>query len=99
MSLSKEEKETIISFDETPADAVVFTYNRAWQRHIEKKLGVKPMLNNGFGGKEYHISKSRIRMPLAPRKLSAEQKRKLAQRLTKARLQKSPNSSKKTTAQ
>jgi len=29
--LMNEEKETIISFDETPADAVIFTYNRAWQ--------------------------------------------------------------------
>ncbi len=93
MSLSKEEKETIITFDETPGDAIVFTYNRAWQSHLEKKLGLQPTLNNGFGGKEYRIAKDRIRMPLAPKRLSAEQRRKVGQQLSKARRQKSPNSS------
>ena len=56
MSLSNEERETIITFDETPADSIVFTYNRAWQRQMEK-LGIKPKSNNGFGGKEYHVPK------------------------------------------
>jgi len=92
MSLSKQEKETIITFDETPDDAIVFTYNRAWQSHLEQKLGLQPTLNNGFGGKEYRIAKDRIRMPLVPKKLSAEQRRKIGQRLSKARRQKSPNS-------
>lgn len=94
-NLSREEKETLISFDETPADGVIFTYSRAWQNHLEKKLGLKPTFDNGYGGKEYHIAKNRISMPRAPRKLSSEQKRKLGERLKKARQQKSPRRSKK----
>ena len=70
-SLSAEERETIIRFDETTSPASVFTYNRRWQEHIEKKLGVKPDWSNHHGGKEYSISKSRISVPRAPRKYSA----------------------------
>ena len=92
--LSREEKETVISFDETPAEAVVFTYNKRWQTQLEKKLGIKPTMNNGFGGREYKVPKGRIRMPQAPKKLSAEQRRKMGQRLKNARLQKSAVSSK-----
>jgi len=91
MQLSNEEKETLISFDETPAEAVIFTYNKRWQIHLEKKLGLKPVLNNGYGGKEYHIAKRRIPLPRAPKNLSPEQKKKMGERLQKARHQKSPN--------
>lgn len=91
--LSNEEKETLISFDETPADAVIFTYNKRWQKHLEQKLGLKPVLNNGYGGKEYHIAKRRISLPRAPQKLSPEQRKKMGERLQKGRHQKSPNSS------
>jgi len=96
--LSNEEKETIISFDETPAEAVIFTYNKRWQTHLEKKLGLKPTMDNKFGGKEYHIAKRRIPLPRAPRKLSPEQREKLGQRLRKARQQKSPNRLRNNTA-
>jgi hypothetical protein len=78
--LANDEKETLISFDETPAEAVVFTYNKRWQQHLEKRLGLKSTFDNGFGGKEYHIAKSRIRPPLAPRKLSKEARERLRQR-------------------
>jgi hypothetical protein len=89
-TLTNDEKETIISFDETPEDAVIFTYNPAWQKHLEQRLGLEPTRDNGYGGKEYRISKKRIRMPLVPRKLSVEQRQKLGERLRKARQQKSP---------
>jgi len=89
--LSNEEKETLISFDETPAEAVIFTYNKRWQKQLEIKLGLKPILNNGYGGKEYHMAKRRIPLPRAPRKLSPEQRKKMGERLQKARHQKSPN--------
>lgn len=89
-TLTNDEKETLISFDETPEDAVIFTYNLAWQKHLEQRLGLKPIRDNGYGGKEYQISKKRIRMPMVPRKLSAEQRQKLGERLRKARQQKSP---------
>jgi len=38
-------------------------------------------MDNGFGGKEYELPKSRIKPPRAPRKLSASAKKKLAERL------------------
>jgi len=83
--LQADEKETLISFDETPADAVIFTYNRRWQAHLEGKLGLKPIMNNGFGGKEYQLPKGMIKLPRAPRKLSDTAKRKLAERLHRNR--------------
>lgn len=92
--LSNEEKETIITFDETSADAVVFTYNKPWQQHIEKRFGIKASSDNGFGGREYQVPKKRIRPPLAPRaprKLSTEQRQKIAQRLARGRHGKSPD--------
>jgi len=91
-TLTNEERETIISFDETPADAVIFTYNKAWQSHLENRLGLKATMKNGYGGKEYRVPKKRIRMPLVPRRLSAEQRQKLGERLKKARQQKLPYS-------
>ena len=99
MTLSNEEKETIITFDETPADAVIFTYNRKWQTHLEKKLGLKPIMDNGYGGKEYHIPKGRIPLPRVPRKLSPEQREKLVERLRVNRHQKSIIPSESHTAQ
>ena len=92
MNLTNEERETVISFDETPADAVIFTYSHKWKTHLEKKLGLKAVWDNGHGGKEYKIPKKRIPMPRAPRNLSKEQRQKLAERLREARHQKSPNS-------
>ena len=71
VSLSAEERETIIRFDETTSPASVFTYNRRWQEHIEKRLGIKPEWKNSQGGKEYELPKSRIPLPRAPRKYSA----------------------------
>lgn len=91
--LTNEERETIISFDETPADAVIFTYTKAWQAHLENQLGLKATMDNGYGGKEYRVPKKRIRMPLVPRRLSAEQRQELGERLKKARQQKRTDSS------
>jgi hypothetical protein len=79
--LTSYEQETIINFNEAEDTADIFTYNRAWQRHLEDKLGLKPVMDNGYGGKEYEVSKKRIRPPMAPRKLSAEAKAKAVERL------------------
>lgn len=98
MHLSNEEKETIITFDESSATAIIFTYSRRWQTHLEKKLGIIPAFDNGYGGKEYHIAKSRIPLPRVPRKLSPEQREKAAQRLREMHRQKSPNPSGNNTA-
>lgn len=91
MQLSNEERETTIIFDETPNKAIIFTYNPKWKSHLEKKLGLKATYDNGHGGKEYEIDKKRIPMPRAPKKLTVEQRKKLSERLSKARHQKSPN--------
>ena len=94
--MDKDERETIINWCEADTEASIFTYERKWQNHMEKKLGLKPVMNNGFGGKEYHLAKDRIRMPLAPRKLSAEQRQNIGRRLSQGRSKKSPNLSKTT---
>lgn len=74
MRLSNYEQETIINFNKAEGVAYIFTYEKTWQQHLENKLGLEPILDNGHGGKEYTIGKSRIKMPHAPRKpLSPEQ--------------------------
>ena len=78
--LSSYERETIIGFNEGEDMAIIFTYNRAWQKHLEKKLGLESTMDNGFGGKEYQIPKRRIRPPGAPVKLSAEARVKMVRR-------------------
>lgn len=75
--LAREERETIINFNEGEPLANIFTYSQAWQRHLEKRLGLKPVMDNGCGGKEYEIDKKRIKPPRAPLKLSAERRAKL----------------------
>lgn len=93
--LTTTEKETIISFDQTPAKAVIFTYDKSWQKHLEKVLGLKPTMDNGYGGKQYEVDKKRIRPPRAPRKLSAEAKKKLANGLKRRRQKKQQNQQKR----
>ena len=80
-ALSAYEQETIISFDKAEDVAHIFTYEKTWQKHLEKRLGLKPVMDNGFGGKDYVIEKRRIRPPRAPVKLSAEVRAKLSRRM------------------
>ena len=79
--LSSYEQETIINFNKAEEIAYIFTYEKTWQKHLENKLGLKPTTDNGFGGKEYELPKSRIKPPRAPKKLSDSDKRKLTERL------------------
>jgi len=81
--LSNYEQETIITFNKEEAIARIFTFNKTWQQHLEKRLKLKPTMNKSFGGKEYEISKKRIRPPRAPKKLSAEAWVKVGERLGK----------------
>jgi len=85
-NLSGYEKETIITWNEAEATAYVFTYNHSWQRHLEGKLGLQPVTDNGYGGKEYQLDKKRIRPPRAPVKLSAEARAKRADQLRQSRV-------------
>jgi hypothetical protein len=83
--LTSYEQETIINFNKAEDIAHVFTYEKAWQKHLEKRLGIKPVIDNGFGGKGYEIDKKRIRPPRAPLRLSAEVRARLANRLRQGR--------------
>jgi len=79
--LTRYERETIINFNEADEMASIFTYNRGWQKYLEERLGLKPVMVNDSGGKEYEIDKKRIKPPRAPKKLSPEDKAKISERL------------------
>jgi len=93
ISLSRYEKETIINFNEVEDMASIFTYNKSWQKHLEKRLGLKVTWDNGSGGKEYHISKKRIKPPRVPRvvKLTDKQRAEIGQRLAQHRKKSTPS--------
>lgn len=88
MKLTNEERETIITWDETSGPADIFTYNKAYQRHLEKNLHIKPKSSNGYGGREYEIDKKRIPMPRAPRKISPENRARMVANLAQLRAKK-----------
>ena len=90
-TVSADEQETIINFNKAENIASIFTYEKTWQKHLEGKLGLKPVMDNGFGGKEYELPKSRIKPPRVPRRLSEPAKKKLAERLHKNRAHLSQN--------
>ena len=85
--LSNAEQETIICFDKESKTASIFTYEKTWQKHLEKKLGLKPVKDNGFGGREYLIGKDRISMPRARVQLSQDEKTRRSEQLSKIRSQ------------
>ena len=60
--LSNYEQETIINFNKDEAIARIFSYEKAWQQHLEKRLGLKPTMDNGFGGKGYEIDFAKYEM-------------------------------------
>ena len=79
--LTNYEQETIINFNKEENIAYIFTYEKTWQKHLEGKLGLKPVIINSYGGREYELPKKMIKPPRAPRKLSDSAKQKLAERL------------------
>lgn len=86
--LTRQEQETIITFNKEDELAEIFTYDYKWIRHLEQKLGIKPNHDNGFGGRSYEIPKKRIGLPKATRAkkiLTEEQRQKIAERLKMAR--------------
>lgn len=79
------EQETIINFNREEKTANIFTYEPTWQRHLEGRLGLKPIKDNGFGGREYEVPKSLIKPPRAPRRLTDAARQKLGERLSRNR--------------
>jgi len=69
-TLTSYEQETIINFNKAENIAYIFTYEKTWQKHLEGRLGLKPVMDNGFGGREYELPKKMIKPPRATRKLS-----------------------------
>lgn len=61
-TLEQHERETTLSFDKAGDTAIVFTYERSWQTHLEK-AGAEPTLETEYGGKEYEIPKEWVRLP------------------------------------
>lgn len=84
-NLTRYELETVINFNKGDNMATIFTYEKMWQRHIEKKLGIKPYLDNGYGGKSYKLPKSKISKPRASMKLTDEQRKAISERFSKIR--------------
>ena len=81
--LSKYEQETIINFNREEDKASIFTYDRKLQRHLETKLGLKPVMENHHGGKAYEVDKSCIRMPQKKRSCSEVYRKRLVERFSK----------------
>ena len=84
-ALSTYEQETVINFNKAEDTAYIFTYEKTWQKHLEGRLGLKPVMDNGFGGKEYELPKTRIKPPRAPKRLSDSTRKKLTERLHRNR--------------
>ena len=82
------EQETAINFNKADVTATIFTCEKIWQNHLEEKLGLKPVSEDGYGGKEYELPKRLIRPPRASRKLSGGEKEKLTARLSEGYRQK-----------
>lgn len=81
--LTKFERETIVNFNQGEDTASIFTYEKTWRSHLERKLGLKAVMDNGHGGKLYELPKRLIPMPRTKqRQYSEESKRKMAMRLT-----------------
>lgn len=74
-NLTKYEQETVISFNREEKVACIFTYEKKWQRRLEGRMGLKPVKDNGYGGKEYVIDKKRIRMPMQKRLMSEDERK------------------------
>ncbi len=89
-NLTRYEKETTIGFNQEESIAYVFTYERTWQKHLEQRLGLKPVMDNGYGGKEYQLPKGLIPMPRAKRQYSEQTKKKMAARLARIRGKQKP---------
>jgi len=84
-TLSLAERETIITFDEADSQAQIFMYNKVWQNHLEKKLGLTRLSDNGYGGREYELPKKMIKPPRVHRKVSVETRERLRKQLTRIR--------------
>ena len=66
--LTRGEKETMTVHNELDDEMTFFTYRKSYQRLMEEQFDLKPTMDNGYGGKEYTMSKRWFRVPRRPRK-------------------------------
>ena len=64
-SITLDERETIILFNDAEDEADIYTHDKALQRHIEIKLGIKPYFKEGEA-REYKLPKKWLRYPQKP---------------------------------
>jgi len=72
MTVTREEKETIINFNEGDPMVNVFTCNERWQRRM-KQMGIEPIRTEGKAG-EYEFPKKWLRLPVKPPQLTQEER-------------------------
>ena len=87
MNLSKYEQETIINYNQEEPHASCFTYDKALMRKLDnliEKGEAITLVREGDGWKEYSFPKKCIRVRF-PRKLSEEQRQKMANRMKSIR--------------
>lgn len=94
--LSPQERETVILFNEGDTIATIYTYNRAWQNNLKKKVVEHPdtfkLLSSQNGVMEFECPKKYISPPRSPRegrKLTDEEKQARADNLAEWRKRKS----------
>ena len=63
--IQPDERETIISYNDGSHKAIIYTHDKALQRHIDKELGVKAHLKYG-SAREYEIPKKWLKYPRKP---------------------------------
>lgn len=64
-SVTPYERETIILYNDAEDTADIHTHDKALQRHIEKKLGIKPYFKRGIT-RGYKLPKTWLRYPQKP---------------------------------
>ena len=80
IKLAKFEQETIINFNQEEFIAYIYTCSKAWIRHFEKVLGLKPTKTYSYA-REYECPKTWIKLPRKPRKLSGAKKQEFLRRI------------------
>lgn len=61
--LTRQERETVITFNEADDIATIFTYSQHWIRHLEEDLGLIGE-EGDFGAKTFEVPKKSIRRPI-----------------------------------
>lgn len=77
LSLSKEERETVIRFDETDDPAVVYTNNIALENRLAKLSenhgqDCRIQVQDGYGGVTYSVPKKWLKVMVPPRLSDAQ---------------------------